>query len=306
MQAAIPIAVAAAEDEECEEWYFLIRRSRDDIGSFATPTCFSDATGAEFAWADDRIDENQVWSARGIIAKPFVSRGAFKLNEPYIDTIVLAPYANFDRVANSKNVAKDVDNLTYGGVFEASVANVLNATHYFNLSGEAVSSFAGEAKNWSIDLEWHPVGGLSSEYNNPLFSYFGTPLPLGRYFTWSINPSLQAEYVSDLSDTAQQPIFAEHNEAFRAGPSLLLTVDGKSREDFSQIPWWASRIHYQIAYSWLYDLLSGRDYELLDTALKIGLDPSGHLGLTFSYRNGQLFETGQDVDLANIALSVSY
>ena len=49
-----------------------------------------------------------------------------------------------------------------------------------------------------------------------------------------------------------------------------------------------------------------RDYELLDTSLTFALDPKGHLGLTFSYRNGQLVETGQDVDLANIALSVSY
>jgi hypothetical protein len=47
-------------------------------------------------------------------------------------------------------------------------------------------------------------------------------------------------------------------------------------------------------------------YELLDTSLTFALDEEGHLGLTFSYRNGQLVATGQDVDLANIALSVSY
>jgi len=44
----------------------------------------------------------------------------------------------------------------------------------------------------------------------------------------------------------------------------------------------------------------------LDTALKLGLDEAGHLGLTLSYRKGELLATGQDVDLANIALSVSY
>ena len=70
--------------------------------------------------------------------------------------------------------------------------------------------------------------------------------------------------------------------------------------------WWIQRLHYEITYSWLYDFLSGRDYELLDTSLTFALDPKGHLGLTFSYRNGQLVETGQDVDLAKIALSVSY
>jgi hypothetical protein len=43
-----------------------------------------------------------------------------------------------------------------------------------------------------------------------------------------------------------------------------------------------------------------------NTSLTFALDPKGHLGLTFSYRNRQLVATGQDVDLANIALSVSY
>ena len=33
---------------------------------------------------------------------------------------------------------------------------------------------------------------------------------------------------------ASSPIFAEHNEAFRTGPSVLLTVDGK--KEFTQIP----------------------------------------------------------------------
>jgi hypothetical protein len=65
-------------------------------------------------------------------------------------------------------------------------------------------------------------------------------------------------------------------------------------------------MHYEITYSWLYDFLSGRDYELLDTSLTFVLDPSGHLGLTFSYHNGQLLATGQDVDQTNVALSVSY
>ena len=36
------------------------------------------------------------------------------------------------------------------------------------------------------------------------------------------------------------------------------------------------------------------------------LDKAGHLGLTLSYRNGELAATGQKVDLANIALAVSY
>ena len=69
--------------------------------------------------------------------------------------------------------------------------------------------------------------------------------------------------------------------------------------------WWIQRIHYEISYGWLYDLLSSRQYDLLDTALSLKLDEAGHLGLTLSYRKGDLIETGQNVDLANIARSVS-
>jgi len=305
VQAAVEAAPAdpssAEKEDPCPQSPFLIRRSSDDIGSFADPTCFKTATGAEFAWADDRIADNQVWSAHGIVALPFVHHGEVLRDDPYIDTLTLAPYVNFDRVSNSKKTDEDVDNLTYGGVFELGYANVMLATQYLRASSEVVSSFDGDAKNWSVDLTWQPVGGVNPEGGNTIFSYMGTPLPLGHNFVFAVSPKVQAEYANDLSGASDQPIFAEHDEAFRTGPTVTRGVDGKKGLGR---PWWAERIHYEITYGWLYDWLSGRDYDLLDTALKLRLDEAGHLGLTFSYRNGELVETGQKVDLANIALSV--
>jgi len=225
-------------------------------------------------------------------------------DDPYIDTLTLAPYVNFDRVSNSKKTADDVDNLTYGGVFELGYANVMLATQYLRASSEVVSSFDGDAKNWSVDLTWQPIGGVTRGGPNTIFSYMGAPLPLGTNFVFTVSPKVQAEYAKDLSDASEQPIFAEHNEAFRTGPTVTLAIDGV--KEFGYVPWWIQRIHYEITYGWLYDWLSGRDYELLDTSLSFALDEAGHLGLTFSYRNGELEETGQEVDLANIALSVSY
>jgi hypothetical protein len=298
-KAAAPDPLAASN-----KTLLIVRRSRSAIGSFADPKPFGQAAGAEFAWADDRIADNEVWSARGIVAASFVHHGQVLRDDPYIDTLTLAPYVNFDRVSNSKTITRDVDNLTYGGVFEAGIANVWGATQYLDISGEAVTSFAGDAKNWSIGLEWQPVGGVNPEGGNTIFSYMGTPLPLGRYFVITGSPRLQAQYVGELGDVAGQPIFAERSEAFRIGPSMTLAIDGI--KEFGYVPWWIQRMHYEITYGWLYDLLSGRDYELLDTSLTFALDPKGHLGLTFSYRNGQLVATGQDVDQANIALSVSY
>lgn len=297
--AAPPDPLAASNNA-----FLIVRRSRDAVGSFASPKPFARAAGAEFAWADDYIADNEVWSARGLVAASFVHRGQVLRDDPYIKTLALAPYVDFDRVSNSKKITSDIDNLTYGGVFEAGFANVFGATQYLDISGEVVTSFAGETKNWSIDLEWQPVGGRSSEGGNTIFSYLGAPQPFGRYFVITASPSLQAEYVAKLGEVSTQPIFAEHNEAFRAGPAVTLALDGI--KEFDYVPWWIQRIHYEISYGWLYDFLSGRDYELLDTSLTFALDPKGHLGLTFSYRNGQLVATGQDVDLAKIALSVSY
>lgn len=305
----LAVAAVAKEAEPdplsaANESFFIVRRSRAAIGSFADPKPFGKAAGAEFAWADDRIAENEVWSARGIVAASFVHYGEVLRDRPYIDTLTLAPYVNFDRVSNSTNLTNDVDNLIYGGVFEAGFANVLGATQYLDIGGEYVSSFAGDAKNWSVELQWQPVGGVNPEGGNTIFSYLGTPLPLGRYFVFAVSPTVQGQYVGELGEVASQPIFTDHNEAFRAGPSVTLAVDGV--KEFAYVPWWIQRLHYEITYGYLYDWLSGRDYELLDTSLTFALDPKGHLGLTFSYRKGELEATGQDVDLANIALSVSY
>jgi hypothetical protein len=68
----------------------------------------------------------------------------------------------------------------------------------------------------------------------------------------------------------------------------------------------AKKFSLEVTYGWLYDTVSDLDYELLDSSATFELDEKGHLGLTLSYRKGQLLETGQDVDLAKLGLSVSY
>jgi hypothetical protein len=176
--------------------------------------------------------------------------------------------------------------------------------NHIRAGSELVTSFAGEEKNWSLDVEWQPIGYRSLDGRDTIFSYMGTPLPLGRYFVYTVSPKVAAQYVSDLTHAADQPIFDDHNQTFRTGPSVTLAIDGIT--EFDYVPWWIQRLHYEISYGWLYDWLSGRDYELLDTALSFDLDEAGHFGLTLSYRKGELVETGQDVDLANVALSVSY
>ncbi|WP_108680488.1 hypothetical protein [Methyloceanibacter sp. wino2] len=280
----------------------LLRRSKDAIGSIISPTCFEDAQGAQFAWADDAISNSEVWSAQGIVAARLMHRGQTQRYSPYVQNLAFAPYAYFDRVASGGSVVDGIDNLAYGAVFELSVANVLGATHYFDIDAEVVSSFAGDAKNWSIGAEWQPIGYL--RHGKTFLRYFGQPLGLGRNFLWTITPKVYGEYVSEISDAAEQPIFADRDEALRVGPTVTLNLYGI--KEFDDVPWWAQRFSLEVTYGWLYDTLSELDYELLDSSVTMALDEKGHLGLTLSYRKGQLIETGQDVDLAKLGLSLSY
>lgn len=293
---------AARQENECVTTPFLIRRNLDDVGPFSDPTCFADAIGAELAWASDRVVGNDVWTARGLVALPINYEPDFKPG-PYVETAVLAPYVYFDRVSNTDKVENDVDLLTYGGVFEFSYANFLDATHYIGIDAEVVSSFSGETKNWTVDLQWEAFG-----YDNgSLLSALGQPQTVARYFTLTVSPTIQIGYASLVSDVSAQPIFEENDEALRTGPAVLLAIDGiKDVAGTEGIRSWIQKMHFEISYSWLYDILSSRNYELLDTALKFNLDEQGHLGLTLSYRNGELTETGQDIDLAKVALSVSF
>ena len=279
----------------------LIRRSKPDIGNFADPICHADAIGAEFAWANNRVDENEVWSARGLIARPFTFGTETELPFPILKSVSLSPYMAFDRTSKAETIEELIDNLTYGAALEFGFANVLGGTQFFDIDGGLVSSFDGKGKNWGFSLAWEPKGDEGS--NGSVMSLLGTTQNLGRYFTYKFSPTLQTGFASEISEAELQPLFADDDWALRSGPTVVFALAGTTKYGG---PWWLDRLRYEITYGWLYDWVSGRDYELVDTSLNVGIDPSRHLGLTFSYRKGQLEETGQDVDLANIALSVSY
>jgi len=279
----------------------LIRRSKADIGQLTDPTCFGKATGAQFSWADNKISDNERWSAQGIVAARFLHFGETQRHKPYLKTLAFAPYAYFDRVDNSTGEAGDIDNLVYGAMFEFAVANILGANHYFDADLEVVSSFGGDAKNWSVAGAWEPFG--QPRHGLPILRLAGQPIALSRNLRLVVAPRVYAEYVSELSDAALQPIFAKRNDALRVGPAVRVTVDGY---DFDDVPWWAKKLSFEGSYGWLYDTFSELDYELLDTNLKLALDEAGHLGLVLSYRKGQLVETGEDVDLTKLGLSVSF
>jgi hypothetical protein len=200
---ATPASAAVDSDptKASSETRILLRRSMAAISSFANPTSYKNAAGAEFAWSDDGVTENTVWSARGIGAIPFVHYGEVKRYDPYLQSLVLAPYVAFDRTSNSRLTAKDIDNLTFGDAVEAAWSNIFLATHYFRAEGSLVTSFAGEEKNWAVKGEWQPVGLYNPYGPNTIFSYLGGPLVNERvipYLGFRLSPKLIADYRAEL------------------------------------------------------------------------------------------------------------
>jgi len=280
----------------------LIRKSMDDLGSFGRPSKLKNASGAEFSWARDQIAGNDTWNAQGLVALRLV----YWENEgysPYIAHALAAPYVSFDRVTNTTAKSNDVNDLTFGFANEVALANFMQATHYFRLRAEEDSDFEGRAKNWAVIAEYQPFGNLQLEGGNSVFAYLGTPLPLGPNWFLTLSPKLRAEYRSSLNGSTD-PIFTTNNQVLRVGPSVTMSLNGNTV--FEDVPWYIQRTHFRVTYGMLYDTLAQRNYNLLDTTLTYDLDEEGYIGLSLSYRLGQLETTGQNINLAKIALSAKY
>jgi len=295
--ASIP-ATDAKEKKQVEASWFL-RRNFEDLGSFAQPNALSDSAGAELSWLRDGVKSNQTWAAQGLIGVRFL-RAEFPTYPSYISSQTVALYAQFDRTSNSNPVlkSKNTDDLTLGLVHETAIGTA-QATHYIRAKGEIVSDFEGQTKNWNAALEYQPYGNPSQDVPNTVFSYLGTPLPVGQNFFLTISPKLKAEYRGSL-DGSGDPIFFRHERAFRTGPTVTAALDGAR---FKNVPLFFQRMHIAATYGYLYDWVSGRDYRLFDASITENLDDASLFGLTFSYRRGQLETTGANVDIFKISLS---
>lgn len=309
---ATATAAAVANDPPKKDDYnpyrFFLRRSLDDIGSFAKPNPLADAAGAEFGWARNGAADNHIWNAQGVLAVSYVREvGTYQgKNVPYLYALSITPYVVFDRVTN-KNIAvvDNVDVLTLGGAGETSIANWGNAMHFFTVKGDVVSSFVGgKTKNWAVIGEYHAVGNPSDEGGNTLFSYFGTPLKTGfQSAYWTFTPKLRTEYRGSLNGS-EDPIFGERTSAFRSGALLNfgLTVDNI----FGLLPADFGGVNYQASWGWMWDWAAQRDYQLFDTVLTINLNKAKNIATTLSYTRGEKMETGRKVDVTKAGLSLKF
>lgn len=303
----MPMKVRTAKERtsskpEIEAQVFL-RKSMDDLGTWLNPGKLEKAAGAQFSFSQDNVTNNRNWSAQGLLGVRLLRWGAPE-TIPYISESMFALYTQFDREFNSKLTKNDVNDLTMGFSSEVAVPNIGGATWYMRANGEILTDFDGNVRSWDVRGELQPFGNLDRDGPNTIFSYMGTPLPLGPYFYLTVTPKLRAEYRGRL-EGSDDPLFALHDRVLRAGPLLTVNIDGDTVFP-EHTPWWAQRLHYQLVYGYLYDTLSSLSYNYLDTSLTFNLDKQGYLGLSFSYRKGKVEASGKDIDLAKVSLSAKY
>lgn len=279
----------------------ILRQSFDDVSVLSDPFDASDAQGASLDWARDRRENTLKWSARGVVAVPFTwEQARWTKSNPYRDkayvqAYTIAPYFQFERESASQNGVnnKNIQNMVFGIMNELAVANFLNADHYLHFKTSVLTDFSGNTKGWLGGASWSPV-------SNEL--HIGTPITLSPIdTTMTILPKFSAEYASSI-DNADLPIFADHNQSTRVGPSVKF--DFKPVNPSFILPDWLTNIRYAANFSWLKDTRTGAHYNLSEYSLTYNLNKEGTVGLQTSYRRGRIVETGEYINLFKVGLSV--
>lgn len=283
----------------------FLRKSMADLKSLSKPSDVSDATGAVFSWSDDRVERNRNWTAQALVGAGFNS---FFLPQggPYISQRFTGLYYAIDRQLNSKDIKKNVDDMTFGGRHELVLANLASTSHAVGIAGEAVTDSNGATKNWNLSADYQPFGTAPATGDRPLISYANWPFDQVPHVWITFSPKLRAEYRGSLNGSTD-PIFRDHTSVLRLGASIGMTVSKNLAEDLlGQVPFLIARSVINVSYGWWYDTLSQRQFSYLDAAYTFNLDEAGNIGITFNYRHGELDTTAQRVDLYKVALSAKF
>jgi hypothetical protein len=284
-------------DKECGSG-FLLRDGWEDIGLFGCPKEAKEASGASFGFGSDDVLDNESWSAKGVVGyalkKKLVSpRGT----QPYVTGYAFGPAIKFQRLTNSavSQKSKETDVLSFTGTGEIAIARLLGGTQYFRARGAFNTDFEGDPKSWSATAEWQP-------YTNSDRFALSSPHGLGP-LRWRVDPILRFQYTEEV-DESNQPLFDDHDYAIRLGPVLGLTVQPAADE--VHVPLWLQSASLLVTYEWLTDFASDNEYDLFTANLNFPIDEAGHFGIKLSYQNGEVEETGKQIDQTQIGLSAKW
>jgi hypothetical protein len=278
--------------------YPFLRDSYADLSGITPSDCPPDlkkAKGAQFSWSRDRVNNNDQWSAKGVAGARFMWLGTgANSTDAYINYFALAPLVKFQRVTNSntKLTSQNIDVLSPGISGEMLVDQFIDPSLELYVRGRANANgdFEGNTKSWSGTFELQPI-------------YFpwkvGTNIIVG-YTYWTFSPLVRAQYFSRVANS-NDPLFGTSNQVFRAGPAVSLDIVPL---DGDPVPPALRNLTMNFSYSWYQDFIQTRTYQLFNSSLTYNV--TDNFGITLAYEKGKIDETGQNIDLTTVGLTVKY
>jgi hypothetical protein len=277
--------------------YPIVRDSYADLTVVKITDCPPDlgkAKGATFSFTRDNVAQNTQWAAQGVAGERFLWYTNDPCAGPCVSEIAVAPIVAFERLTNSnaKLVSKNLDVLSPGFSSEVFVEDPLNSPLqlYFRARANANGDFEGDVNSWSGTFEFQPVYG-------PL--RIGTKITIGHTF-WYVAPVVRTQYFARTGKDTD-PIFAASNHVLRIGPGVAVAMRPLDQDP---VPAWLQNFLFGLSYDWFHDTVSNQNVHYLLTSLSYSV--TQNFGITLSYEQGKVEQTGQDVETTKLALSVKY
>lgn len=279
-------------------WDIQIRRSIDDVDPFwalvsdsAYDKELKKVKPATFSYARDFASDADIWTARGVVARPFL----IGKNE----TLALVPSVSFDRVDNGVDPKKDLDSLVFR--LSGDYAAVLYAgkedsfTAFFRARAAYKTNFGfDENKMLAGEFEWEPVPSALG------FGTFKNHIP--GFVRFRPRVFLHAEAGSAQSERAE--LSEDEKDFLRCGPAAVLEIAPDARDES-----WTSfneRLLLTLKYNYYWSAKADTDFENFTARLDWTLDSKGHFKAALEFQDGSLELETQSVQIFTVGLGVAF
>lgn len=269
-----------------------LRRSHEDIGILKDPKDVKKAEGVLLAYTRDKLDDNDIWQARGAAMYQFRKTTEFAptSNQGGITAYSFLPSITFDRTTNDNNPDEEVDSLIFRAGTEIEYEGGSRWWHSqhtrFNLA--YATDFDFDSAVWALETQWEPL--------NTDWAMGVSKLILNRSLDVRWRGILHAEAGYVVRDGGNSKL-VENDSFFRIGPKLQLDI------------WPSFSDRLGLGFSWAYlKGVSGtpRNSRMFESDLKYLLTENGNIALSLSYRKGDVPLIQKDVDSVNLGFNIKY
>lgn len=271
----------------------LIRERHEDVTVLQDPSQFRRAKGAVLSFLRDITKNENTWTARGAIIRPFrKSTGKTPTsNETILTSYSVVPSISLDRVNKSKNQQYEVDSLVFrlGTEFEYGGGGLFELQYFRANLGYSTDTHLRSSVPIA-ELQWEPVmldWGIGTSRRLP-----------GDLIEYRFRGFMHVE-MGTVLDSGEKPTLDEKDKFVRLGPRLELEFwpTAELLERFS--------FNLKTRYLWGFSGVPSTS-RLWEAGLNFRLDESGHVQLQGEYRNGEVPLTNEQTETFLFGLGVKF